>query len=159
MSKLIVGIADMKMSQNAGELITYALGSCIGICLFDPAVKVCALIHIMLPLNMEPQRTSTFKYADTAIPQTLKEMEQKGASRMRITAKIAGGASMFAVDPKNPMSNIGKRNIDSVTMCLRRDRIKILAQDVGGEKARTMSVDVATGGVLLKSYGKPDVVL
>ncbi len=159
MSKIIVGIADMKMSKNEGEIITYALGSCIGICLLDPIVKICALIHIMLPINMEPQRTSTFKYADTAIPQTLKEMEQKGASRLRITAKIAGGASMFATDPKNPMSNIGKRNIDSVLMCLKRDRIKILAQDVGGEKARTMSVDVATGTCTLKSYGKPDIVL
>ena len=51
--KLVVGIADMKMAQNEGMLVTYALGSCIGICLYDPAIRLAALIHVMLPLNME----------------------------------------------------------------------------------------------------------
>ena len=57
-NKLIVGIADMKMAQQQGMLITYALGSCIGICLYDPLIKLAALIHIMLPLNLEAGRKS-----------------------------------------------------------------------------------------------------
>ena len=73
-------------------LVTYALGSCIGICLYDPLVKLGALIHIMLPLNMETGRKNTMKYADTGIRETLKQMEAMGGSRIRITAKIAGGA-------------------------------------------------------------------
>ena len=96
-SKITIGIADMKMAQNSGMLITYALGSCIGICLYDQKIKLGALIHIMLPLNMEPGRKNTMKYADTGIRETLKMMEAKGASRSRITAKIAGGAKMFEV--------------------------------------------------------------
>ena len=88
-SKITIGIADMKMAQNSGMLITYALGSCIGICLYDQKIKLGALIHIMLPLNMEPGRKNTMKYADTGIRETLKMMEAKGASRSRITAKIA----------------------------------------------------------------------
>ena len=94
-SKITVGIADMKMAQGSGMLITYALGSCIGICLYDQRIKLASLIHIMLPLNMEPGRKNTMKYADTGIRETLKLMESKGASRSRITAKIAGGAKMF----------------------------------------------------------------
>ena len=62
--KLVVGIADMKMAQGSGMLVTYALGSCIGICFYDPMLKLAALLHIMLPLNLETGRKSPLKYAD-----------------------------------------------------------------------------------------------
>ena len=68
--KLIVGIADMKMAKDSGMLVTYALGSCIGICLYDPLKKLGAMGHVMLPLNMETGRTNTMKYADTGIRET-----------------------------------------------------------------------------------------
>ena len=97
MEKQTIGIADMKLARNQGTLITYALGSCIGICLWDPLLKIGALVHIMLPINMEKNRTSPFKYADTGIRLTLTKMEQMGAKRTRIVAKIAGGAKMFNV--------------------------------------------------------------
>ena len=82
-SKLTVGIADMKMAQGSGVLITYALGSCIGLCFHDPRLKIGALLHIMLPLNMEAGRTHPLKYADTGIKETLKQLEARGASRRR----------------------------------------------------------------------------
>ena len=66
-SKITVGIADMKMAKERGMLITYALGSCIGICLYDQKIKLAALVHIMLPLNMETGRKNPLKYADTGI--------------------------------------------------------------------------------------------
>ena len=96
-NKITIGIADMKMAKGQDTLITYALGSCIGICLYDPLLKLGALIHIMLPLNMETGRKNTMKYADTGIRETIKMMEAKGASRARMTAKIAGGAKMFEI--------------------------------------------------------------
>ena len=95
--KLIVGIADMKMAKDSGMLVTYALGSCIGICLYDPLKKLGAMVHVMLPLNMETGRTNTMKSADLGIRETLRMMESRGAMRSRITAKIAGGAKMFEV--------------------------------------------------------------
>ena len=70
--KLVVGIADMKMAQGSGMLVTYALGSCIGICFYDPMLKLAALLHIMLPLNLETGRKSPLKYADTGIRETLR---------------------------------------------------------------------------------------
>ena len=105
--KLVVGIADMKMAKGMGMLVTYALGSCIGICLYDPAIRLAALIHIMLPLNMETGRKSPLKYADTGIRETLREMERRGASKSRLTAKIAGGARMFDVGGGGSLGNIG----------------------------------------------------
>ena len=145
----------MKMAQNSGMLITYALGSCIGICLYDQKIKLGALIHIMLPLNMEPGRKNTMKYADTGIRETLKMMEAKGASRSRITAKIAGGAKMFEIKGGS-LSNIGQRNIESVHNTLKREGVKLLQEDVGGTVARTLLFDVGTGLGCVRCYGKPE---
>lgn len=156
--KLTVGIADMKMAQNSGVLITHALGSCIGICLYDPALKLAALIHIMLPLNMEAGRKNTYKYADSGIKETLNLMAVKGASKTRIVAKITGGAKMFEV-AGGSLGNIGQRNAESVKMVLKREGIRLVAEDVGGTVARTLSFDAATGVGAIRSYGKPDKTL
>lgn len=157
--KVTVGIADMKMLQWSGELITYALGSCIGICLYDPGIKLAALIHIMLPLNMEAGRKNPMKYADTGIRETLAQMTGKGAIKSRITAKIAGGAKMFDVGGGGALGNIGQRNIESVRLALRKEGIRILADDTGGSVARTLSFDPATGQGTIRAYGQPLKVL
>ena len=153
-NKLIVGIADMKMAQKGERLITYALGSCIGICLYDPQIKLAAMVHIMLPINMEAGRKNTFKYADTGIRETLNQMVAKGAVKGRITAKIAGGARMFEVNG-GTLGSIGQRNSESVHQVLRRENIRLLWEDVGGKVARTMEFDSATGNGIIRSYGVP----
>lgn len=156
--KLIVGIADMKLAHNSGELITYALGSCVGICLYDPLVHLAALIHIMLPLNMETGRKNPMKYADTGIRETLKMMEARGGMHTRITAKIAGGAKMFEVTGGS-LGNIGQRNIESVHISLKREGIRLLKEDVGGTVARTLLFDSATGQGRIRSYGRQEMIL
>lgn len=155
----VVGIADMKMMRGQGELITFALGSCIGICLYDPGLKLAAMIHIMLPLNMEAGRKNPMKYADTGIRDTIKMMEGQGAMRSRITAKIAGGAKMFEISGSGSLGNIGQRNIESVHLVLKREGIRLLKEDVGGTVARTLSFNAATGQGCIRSYGKADIIL
>ena len=145
----------MKMARSEGILVTYALGSCIGICLYDQTVKLGALIHIMLPLNMEAGRKNTMKYADTGIRETLRMMEARGAKRSRITAKLAGGAKMFEIKGGS-LSNIGQRNIESVHNTLKREGVKLLQEDVGGTVARTLLFDVGTGLGCVRCYGKPE---
>ena len=156
--KITVGIADMKMAKGSGILITYALGSCIGLCFQDPALHLGALLHIMLPLNMEAGRKNPLKYADTGIRETLKQMEAKGASRSRMTVKIAGGAKMFEISGGSGLGNIGQRNIESVHTILRNEGIRLLAEDVGGKVARTLLFDVASGQGCIRSYGKKDII-
>ena len=155
--KLTVGIADMKMLQGEGILITYALGSCIGLCFHDPKLQLGALLHVMLPLNMEAGRKNPLKYADTGIRETLRQMEAKGASRSRITVKIAGGAKMFDVKGGN-LGNIGQRNVESVHTVLKQEGIRLLAEDVGGSVARTLLFDPVSGQGCIKSYGRQDVL-
>lgn len=157
-NKITIGIADMKMARGTGMLVTYALGSCIGICLYDSGIKLGALIHIMLPLNMEAGRKNTMKYADTGIRETLKMMTAQGAARSRITAKIAGGAKMFEMSD-SAMGNIGARNIESVKTILRMEKIHILREDVGGSVARTLLFDVSNGMGCVRCYGRPDLII
>ena len=156
-TKLTIGIADMKFAQNSGTLITYALGSCIGICLYDPVIKLGGLLHIMLPLNMETGRKNPLKYADTGMAEMIRQMEAKGANRARIVAKIAGGAKMFEVT--GALGNIGQRNIDSVRIQMKKLGLRIANEDVGGTVARTMSMDVETGAISVRSYGRPELFL
>ena len=156
--KVTVGIADMKLIQNSGILITYSLGSCIGLCFHDPRLKLGALLHIMLPLNMEAGRTHPLKYADTGIKETLRQMEIRGASRARMTVKIAGGAKMFAVAGGGSLGNIGQRNIESVQAIMRRENLRLIGQQIGGTVARTLLFDVVSGQSCVRSYGQKDII-
>lgn len=147
----------MKLLQGDGTLITYALGSCIGLCFYESRLRLGALLHIMLPLNMETGRTHPMKYADTGIKETLKQLEARGASKSRLTVKIAGGAKMFEVSGSS-LGNIGQRNIESVHTILRREGIPLLAERVGGTVARTLLFDVGTGQGCIRSYGQKDII-
>lgn len=149
----------MKMTQGTGTLITYALGSCVGICLYDPYIKLAALIHIMLPLNMEAGRKSPMKYADTGIRETVKAMETRGARRSRMTAKIAGGARMFDVPGEGSLGTIGQRNVSSVHLILKQEGIRLLREEVGGSCARTLLFDAESGKAVIRSYGKMDIII
>ena len=146
----------MKIARGAVVLITYALGSCIGLCFQDPALRLGALLHVMLPMNMEAGRKNAFKYADTGIRETVRQMTAQGALKSRITVKIAGGAKMFEVSGGS-LGNIGQRNIESVHTILRQEGIRLIAEDVGGTVARTLLFDVASGQGCIRSYGRQDI--
>lgn len=155
MSKsLIIGIADLNVAASPDVLITYALGSCIGICLYDGVKKIAGMSHIMLPYSTEYRyndNINIMKYADTAIPELIRRMETLGASRSRIVAKIAGGAQMFALNQKLDSLNIGKRNIEATKEVLRQLKIKIIAEDVGLNYGRTVEFSAQTGIMKVKT--------
>ena len=151
-----VGISDMKIIRNSGTLVTYALGSCVGICLYESAIKLAGMIHILLPLAPAGEAANVYKYADTAIAETLRKMEAFGARRRSITAKIAGGAKMFDIPGKSDFGNIGTRNSDTVVELLQKSGVGIRGRDVGGAVARTLFFDAETGAATIKSFGKPD---
>lgn len=147
-----VGISDLNVVKSPDILVTYALGSCAGICLYDPAVKVAGLSHIMLPSSsLSKAPGQEYKFADTAIVILVKKMELKGASPARIKAKIAGGAQMFACMNNSDLGNIGKRNITAVKEALAKLRIPILAEDTGKDYGRTVYFSAETGQMRVKS--------
>jgi chemotaxis protein CheD len=159
MGMLIVGISDLKLASPPDTLITYALGSCVGICLLDSVTHVAGLSHIMLPNSaMSPTDRNVFKFADTAIPDLIRKMEQKGASRSRMKAKIAGGAQMFEAPSGGSdgggIWQIGQRNVTAVVEALKRAGIPILAQDVLKNFGRTVSFDPSTGIMTVRALNQ-----
>lgn len=160
MSKEIkVGIADMAITRQEGILITYALGSCIGISFYDPTIKLGALLHIMLPEAANMRESNVLKFADTGIQETIRKMSVFGGMKSRYICKIAGGAKMFEIQGAGGIGNIGERNAESVKNVLRAEQIRLARQDVGANYARTMLLDVATGNVIIRTFGRTELIL
>lgn len=151
-----VGIADLNAVSNPDRLITVGLGSCVGIALYDVVRKVAGLAHIMLPDSTQFTNVANpYKFADSAIPILLEKLIELGACVPNIQAKIAGGASMFSFSDKSLMMDIGNRNSNAVKATLEKYKIPIIAEDVGGNRGRTMVLDSATGIVQIKTVGLP----
>ncbi|HEY1405978.1 MAG TPA: chemotaxis protein CheD [Spirochaetota bacterium] len=152
-----VGIADLKVTQSPNVLRTI-LGSCVGVCLFDPETKVIGLSHIMLA-EQNIAGTNPKKYADSAIPLLVEEMEAIGAVRSRLTAKIAGGAAMFNMGANSIMGDIGKSNIRKVKEILGSLSIDIIADDTGGDFGRTIDFFAEDFQLRIKSIGRDEKYL
>jgi len=151
-----VGIGEFKSAKAPAVISTLGLGSCVGICLWDEFTKVGGLAHIMLP-DSNLSTTNNFnpgKFADTAIPLLIYDMEELGANRKRIIAKIAGGAQMFEIKSQMEMMKIGKRNVEAVRKALSQFNIKIVAEDVEGNFGRSIEFNCDTGLLTVKSVGR-----
>lgn len=152
---IVIGIADLNVARHSDTLITYALGSCVGICLYDGISKIAGLAHIMLPFSAESKDVSNkAKFADTAIVELINKMERIGANRHRLIAKIAGGAQMFEIKSPNETFNIGKRNVLATRKVLETFNIQIVAEDTGSDYGRTIELFSNTGVLRVKSIAK-----
>lgn len=147
---ITVGMADYKIAKAPDILLTIGLGSCIGICVYDPALKLGGMAHIMLPTAGDSMGGNPAKYADTGLELLLKEILRMGASKLRLKAKIAGGAQMFAF-PGAPVMKIGDRNAEAVEQGLKKHSIPLLSAEVGGTFGRTIYFDVSTGALRIRT--------
>lgn len=152
-----VGIADFSVSA-APDILRTILGSCVGVCLYDHEKKIGGLCHIMLP-SLKGASRSDKKYADRAIPMMLGEMEERGVDRRRVTAKVAGGSTMFNVSENSLMSEIGNNNIKRVREVLGELGITSIAEDTGGNYGRTIDFHLDSGIVKIRSMGREEKIL
>lgn len=149
-----VGIADLDVATSPDKIITVGLGSCIGIALYDKFNGIGGLLHIMLPDSTQFSNiTNPLKFADLGIPILIEKMESKGANKRNIKAKLAGGASMFNFTDKNMVMDIGNRNGIAVKKVLNEFSIPVVAEDIGGNKGRTMIFHTSNGIVQIKTVG------
>ena len=152
--KRIVGIADLAVSSDPQEIITtYALGSCLGIAVYDPEARVAGLLHFMLPnAAMAPDRAASnpLMFADTGLTQLFRECYNLGAKKERMLVSGAGGASFVAQESDLA---IGQRNVAMLRKVLWTNGVMLRKHDFGGLEARTMSIDVGTGAVTLNVAG------
>lgn len=158
--KIIVGMADMRITDDPNAtLITYSLGSCIGVSIYDPVAKIGGLLHYMLPeasLDSEKARQRPFMFADSGIPMLFKKSYELGAKKQRLQVKVAGGSQIL---DDNGYFNIGKRNYAALRKLFWKNNVMIDGEDVGGSVNRTMSLNMTDGKVLLKISGKEEKTL
>ncbi len=161
MSEIIkVGMADLKVCAAPDALTTLGLGSCIGIAIRDPISKVGGLAHIMLPDSTQIKNNSNlYKFADTGIEELVRLLIEKGASKQRLVAKIAGGAQMFAFQNKSDLVRVGERNAEASRDKLKQLNITLLAQDTGLNYGRTVVFYPETGNYVIKAVGKEESVI
>jgi len=148
-----VMVGDMKIGVDGDMVVTHALGSCLGLVVFDPAVKVGGLLHAMLPLsniNPEKARANPAMFVDTGVPLLFNALYEKGAVKSRLVVKAAGCGNPMG---KNEVFKIGERNYTVLKKLLWKNNILLEAEDVGGMVSRTIHFDVSTGQVVLSSGG------
>lgn len=152
---ICVDISDMKMTRNREDvLVTYSLGSCVGLTLFDPLAGIGAMIHCMLPMSKidpEKARLKPYMFVDTGVAAMLHDMYQAGAQRQNLIAKVAGAGSPLG---KEETFRIGQRNYTILRKFLWKNNILIAKEDVGGSKARTLYLHMADGRTTVKSEGQ-----
>jgi chemotaxis protein CheD len=152
---VVVDIADMKISNDpSARLITYSLGSCLGVSVFDAVHRVGGMAHFMLPLSsIDPEKAAgmPFMFVDTGLQLFLNKMIDAGAEKKNFIIKAAGGSQML--DEKK-VFNIGDRNVTVMRKLLWKNNILIKASDVGGSLSRTMSLMMDSGSTILKINGK-----
>jgi chemotaxis protein CheD len=152
--RIVVDISDAKISGNAQEVLTtYSLGSCIGVCMYDPVAHIAGMLHYQLPdsnLDKPKAEKFPFMFADTGMAIMVKKLLAMGAGAKRMQVKIAGGASM-STGPRG--FDIGKRNYLSIRKLLWKNGMFIDAEDVGGTSPRNMYLNVADGSVTIRSVG------
>lgn len=154
-----VGIAQMNICKTPDRIMTAGLGSCIGIVLYDEEAKVAGLVHIMLPDSTKIKNNANeLKFADTGIDALVFALEEKGISRRKLKAKIAGGACMFTFTA-NEIGSIGRQNIDAVHSKLDELGIKLIAEDVGEKYGRTIIFDPSNFELEIKITGRQKMII
>ena len=150
-----MGMADCRIGDNPGQVLaTYALGSCIGLAVHDPAAGVGGLLHFMLPdsaIDRDRGRENPWMFADTGIPMMLERLCARGASKRRLTVRVAGGASMM--DQEN-VFDIGRRNYLALRKILWKAGVMVHGEAVGGVRSRTVRLEIGSGKFLIQEGGE-----
>jgi len=149
----VILVGDMKVGKEQDILVTHALGSCLGLMIYDPAVKVGGLLHAMLPLSrINPQKAEAnpFMFVDTGVPELFKSVYEMGGQKARLVVKAAGCGQPLG---NNEMFKIGERNYTVLKKLLWKNGVLVESEDIGGNASRTVHFEISTGQVMISSSG------
>ncbi len=155
-ARIKVGMACWKIAKDGDLLVTFGLGSCVGLCLWDKTDKVAVMAHIMLPDSKQIRlhhEINPAKFADTALAAMLTRLTKMGIPKSRLCAKIVGGANMFSFESKTPGTtlSIGARNVIAVKESLSSENIALEAEDTGGSSGRSVEFSSNTGKIRVRT--------
>jgi chemotaxis protein CheD len=159
MPDITIGIGELHVSRNpADTLVTYALGSCIAVLAHDPKRGIGGLIHYMLPTSQSAPAKAAERpamFADTGVPLLFTSLYALGTSKPELTVKIVGGAKLYE---DHGAFEIGKRNHAILRKMFWKMGVLVAKEDVGGEKSRTVRMEVGSGRVLVSSMGSESIL-
>ena len=159
MNRVTIGLAEMRVIRPPQSIITYGLGSCVGLVLYDKVTKISGMVRIVLPhYNKSLPNVNIAKCADTAVAALLTNMLKEGAKRPSIVAKMAGGAHMFK-SATNPLLMVGEKNVAVTKQMLKKLSIPLVAEDVLGNSGRTVEFFPETGNYSIKVLGKGEKII
>lgn len=148
---VVVGVGELAIAEHPSILITQALGSCVGLALWDPIRRAGGMAHIMLPSHVEARKDAhQHRFATAAVPTLVDMLADAGSPKSRLVAKIAGGSAMFGGESGLP--GIGARNVSEVKQQLKAMGVTLRGDDTGGSHARTIELHLDTGILLVRSY-------
>ena len=153
---LVANLGEIKLSADPEVTIScLGVGSCLALCMYDPGAGIGGMAHIVLPFSTNGAQTkeNATKYADVAIPELLQQMREQGAVRSRLVVKMAGGSQMFTPGVAAKGFDTGARNIEAVKKILADEALRIHAEDIGGNRGRTVRLYIATGKVVVRIVG------
>ena len=156
-----VMMAEYRIMKAPARMMTMALGSCVGIVMYDRKAGVGALAHVMHPnSDIVKNKSNKGKFVDTAVDAMIEEMSEAGGDKNRYTAKIFGGATMFDSYPScRGVIQIGARNIEAARDVLAGQGIPIIGECVGGTRGRTIIFDLSDGSVMVKDIAGSERVM
>ena len=155
MQEIVVGISDVKVAKGETQLVTYALGSCVGVCIYDDVAQIGGMLHAMLPDSTKIRNNSNrAKFVDTGFLDLLVLLEKNGVKKEDLVAKLAGGAQMFNFSGNTDISAIGQRNVDAAKEILAKHKIRIVAEDTGLDYGRTIEFYPEDGVLEVRAVGK-----
>jgi chemotaxis protein CheD len=152
--KYVVGVGDMKIGKDSDVIVTHALGSCLGLLVYDPVARAGGLLHAMLPLSKINQKKAAVNpcmFVDTGVPALFKALYDIGGQKSRMVIKAAGCGNPLG---KNEMFKIGERNYTVLKKLLWKNNILLETEDIGGAASRTVHFNIATGQTIISSNGQ-----
>jgi len=159
MSNIVVGVGDCQVSNNPDDcLVTYALGSCIAVVIYDPTARVGGMLHYLLPdsaIDADKAIRAPYTYADTGIPKLFHASYRLGAEKRRLNVFAAGGAHVLTSE----LFQIGKRNHLAMKRIMWRAGVLVHHEEVGGDQSRTIRIDIGTGTIFMKLAGAAEQVI
>lgn len=152
--KYVIEVGDMKVGSEGDLLVTHALGSCLGLMVYDPVAKVGGLLHAMLPLskiNQQKAAANPFMFVDMGVPALFKALYELGGQKQQMIVKAAGCGNPLG---KNEMFKIGQRNYVVLKKLLWKNGVLLAADDVGGTNSRTVHFELSTGQTIISRNGQ-----
>ena len=159
-----VGLGECAISRDPDDvLVAYGLGSCLGISMVDPSIHLAGLLHAVLPqigtqsgTVIDPTNSTSFKYVNSGIEQLMADLLKEGAIRHRLVIRMAGGANMLIAAGFKNSFEIGTRNVDSARTTFQLLKLRLHAEDVGGNKGRTVRFYVADNRMTVRVIGEKE---